>query len=98
MSDSVGNSGTDRRAHAYVSGLVQGVAFRYYAQQKAQELGLAGWVKNLPDGRVEAVFEGDPESVREMIAWCESGPSSADVGDVAVEDETPEGLPGFEVR
>lgn len=98
MSDTAGNPETDRRAHVHVSGMVQGVAFRYYAQQKAQELGLAGWVKNLPDGRVEAVFEGDPVRVREMIAWCESGPSSADVEDVTVDDETPEGLRGFEVR
>lgn len=98
LSDTASNSGTDRRAHVHVAGMVQGVAFRYYAQQKAEELGLAGWVKNLPDGRVEAVFEGDPDRVREMVAWCESGPASADVEDVTVEDETPEGLPGFEVR
>lgn len=98
MSDTAGNSRTNRRVHVHVSGTVQGVAFRYYAQQKAQELGLAGWVKNLPDGRVEAVFEGDPDRVRDIVAWCESGPSSADVEDVTVEDETPESLPGFEVR
>jgi acylphosphatase len=90
--------GKYRRVHVYVSGIVQGVAFRYYAQQKAGELAVSGWVKNLPDGRVEAVFEGDPDRVREIIAWCESGPSSADVEDVAVEDETPEGLSSFEVR
>ncbi len=91
-------SGKVRRVHVYVSGIVQGVAFRYYAQQKAGELGVSGWVKNLPDGRVEAVFEGNPDRVHEIVAWCESGPSSADVEDVTVEDETPEGLPGFEVR
>lgn len=98
MSDTADNSGTDRRVHVHVAGVVQGVAFRYYAQQKAQELGLVGWVRNLPDGRVEAVFEGDPNRVCEMVAWCESGPSSADVEDVTVEDETSEGLSGFEVR
>ena len=90
--------GKARRAHVHVSGVVQGVAFRYYAQQKAEELGVSGWVRNLPDGRVEAVFEGDPDRVGEAIAWCESGPSSAQVDDVSVEDETPEGLSGFEVR
>jgi len=90
--------GKDRRAHVYVSGIVQGVAFRYYAQHKAGELGVSGWVKNLPDGRVEAVFEGDPDRVDEIVDWCESGPSSADVEEVTVEGETPEGLPGFEVR
>ena len=90
--------GKERRVHVYVSGTVQGVAFRYYAQQKAEELGVSGWVKNLPDGRVEAVFEGDPDRVREMVAWCEGGPSSADVEDVAVEVESPEGLSSFEVR
>lgn len=96
MSDTEG--GKDRRAHVHVSGIVQGVAFRYYAQRKAEELGVSGWVRNLPDGRVEAVFEGDPDRVSEAIAWCESGPSSADVEDVSVEEETPEGLSGFEVR
>jgi acylphosphatase len=90
--------GKDHRAHVYVSGIVQGVAFRYYAQQKAEELDVSGWVKNLLDGRVEAVFEGDPDRVREIVAWCESGPSSADVEDVTVKDETPEGLTSFEVR
>lgn len=98
MSDNAGNSGTNHRAHVHVSGTVQGVGFRYYAQQKAKELGVSGWVENLPDGRVEAVFEGDQDRVREIVAWCESGPSGADVEDVTVEDETPEGLSGFEVR
>jgi acylphosphatase len=55
-------------------------------------------VRNLPDGRVEAVFEGDADRVREMVAWCGSGPSNAEVDDVSVEDETLEGLSGFEVR
>lgn len=86
------------RAHVFVSGRVQGVAFRDSARSQAEELGLSGWVRNLQDGRVEAVFEGDPELVRQMIDWCESGPSSADVDDVDVEDEQPEGLSGFEVR
>ncbi len=87
-----------QRTRALISGRVQGVFFRDSTREKAEALGLSGWVRNLPDGRVEAVFEGDPDRVREMVAWCESGPSSADVDDVSVEDETPEGLSGFEVR
>ena len=88
----------EERAHVYVSGQVQGVSFRDATRQQAKELGLGGWVRNLQDGRVEAVFEGESETVRQMIEWCESGPSSADVDDVSVEQETPEGLSGFEVR
>ena len=88
----------EERAHVFVSGQVQGVSFRDATRQQAEELGLGGWVRNLQDGRVEAVFEGESETVRQMIEWCESGPSSADVDDVSVEQETPEGLSGFEVR
>ena len=91
--------GDKERAHVYVSGSVQGVFFRDSARQKAEGLGLAGWVKNLPDGRVEALLEGPPEKVREMIRWCEEGPPHATVEDVDAEFETPgEDLKGFEVR
>jgi acylphosphatase len=88
----------EERAHILVSGRVQGVFFRDSAREQAEELGLSGWVRNTEDGRVEAVFEGESGAVRQMIDWCESGPSSADVDDVSVEQETPEGLSGFEVR
>jgi len=89
----------EERAHVFVSGRVQGVAFRDSTRSQAEKLGLSGWVSNTQDGRVEAVFEGEPEAVRQMIEWCESGPSSADVEDVSVEQETPSGdLSGFEVR
>jgi acylphosphatase len=88
----------EERAHVLVSGRVQGVFFRDSARGQAEELGLSGWVRNTEDGRVEAVFEGESGAVRQMIDWCESGPSSADVDDVSVEQETPEGLSGFEVR
>lgn len=91
------DQGTDR-THVHVSGRVQGVAFRDAARRKASEVGVSGWVRNLPDGRVEAVFEGDPEEVREMVSWCETGPSSADVDDLSVEHEPAEGLSDFEVR
>ena len=87
-----------QRTQPLVSGRVQGVAFRDSTRQEAERLGLGGWVRNTEDGQVEAVFEGDSEAVRQMIEWCKSGPSSADVEDVSVEQETPEGLSGFEVR
>ena len=92
-------SGDRERAHVYVSGQVQGVFFRDSAREKAGQLGLAGWVKNLPDGRVEALFEGPPEGVREMIQWCQGGPPHAAVENVDAESEAPDGdLEGFEVR
>lgn len=87
------------RAHVRVSGQVQGVFFRDSTRKKAQALGLAGWVKNRPDGKVEAVFEGPPESVREMIRWCKEGPRHASVENVDVDFESAAGdLEGFEVR
>ncbi len=86
------------RTRVLVSGRVQGVFFRDSTREKAEALGLSGWVRNLPNGDVEAVFEGDPESVREMVSWCEQGPPQATVEDVAAEEEPPEGLHGFEVR
>jgi acylphosphatase len=86
------------RAHVFVSGDVQGVFFRYETRERARELDLAGWVRNLPDGRVEAVFEGPQDAVDQMVAWCRQGPEQADVRDVDVRDEDPEGLQTFEVR
>ncbi|MGH1396646.1 MAG: acylphosphatase [Trichormus sp.] len=74
------------------------VGYRYATVDTASQLGLTGWVRNLPDGRVEAVFEGAPEIVEEIIHWCHAGPPAAIVQDVAVEYEHPEGLPGFEVK
>jgi acylphosphatase len=92
-------SGDRERAHVYVSGQVQGVFFRDSTRKKAKQLGLAGWVRNLPDGRVEALFEGPQDRVREIIRWCEEGPSHAEVEDVDVEFEAPqEDLTGFEVQ
>ena len=86
------------RAHVYVSGEVQGVFFRESTREKAQQLGLSGWVKNLPDGRVEALFEGPSEKVREMVRWCGQGPPHAAVENVDIEfDTAKEDLTGFEV-
>ena len=86
------------RTRVLVSGHVQGVFFRDSTREKAQALGLAGWVRNLPDGRVEAVFEGDGDRVEEMVSWCKDGPPEARVQDVSTENEEPENLEGFEVR
>jgi acylphosphatase len=71
-------------AHVLVSGMVQGVSFRYYTMQAANHLGITGWVRNLADGRVEAVFEGEAEEIDRMLAWCREGPRSARVEHVEV--------------
>ena len=71
--------------------------FRQSCADLAKRLGLSGWVRNRSDGRVEAVFEGDTNSVEEMIAWCRTGPRRAVVTRVEVIAEDPEGLNGFEV-
>lgn len=85
------------RAHVFVSGVVQGVGYRYSTVQQAEKLGLNGWVRNMADGRVEAVFEGKQTIVEEMIQWCDRGSSAAVVKDVTVEIGEPEGLRGFNV-
>ena len=86
------------RAHVRISGQVQGVFFRDSTRQKAEELNLAGWVKNLPDGRVEAVFEGPSDRVTEMIRWCEEGSQQASVENVDTDFEAAGGdLEGFKV-
>jgi acylphosphatase len=78
---------------------VQGVFFRDATRQTAQELGLSGWVRNLPDGRVEAIFEGHSDGVRQAIRWCEGGTPEASVDNVAVHFEEARGdLDSFEVR
>ncbi|KWW98697.1 Acylphosphatase [Carbonactinospora thermoautotrophica] len=81
-----------------VSGYVQGVYFRDTCRRMAIRRGVAGWVRNLPDGTVEAVFEGDPDSVQQMVAWAHQGPPHAVVDRVDVYEEDPEGLTGFEIR
>jgi acylphosphatase len=86
------------RAHVFVSGTVQGVYYRATTRDTARDRGVDGWVKNLDDGRVEAVFEGDEETVEGMVEWCHTGSPQARVDDVEVEYESPEGLDGFEIR
>lgn len=67
------------RLHVFVAGRVQGVGFRYSTQERARSLGLCGWVRNLPDGRVEAEFEGPRPALEEMLEWCRHGPRFAAV-------------------
>ena len=79
------------RVHLVVSGRVQGVNYRSNAQRRASQLGLVGWVRNLPDGGVEAVAEGPGEKVEEFLNWCKRGPILAYVSDVEVSWERPTG-------
>lgn len=86
------------RAHVLISGRVQRVGFRFSTQDMATLYGLAGWVKNLPDGRVEAVFEGDRTAVEDMLRWCHKGPPHSQVKDVMVTYEPLEGLQNFAIE
>jgi len=72
------------RAHVFVSGRVQGVFFRYETRQLARRVGVTGWIRNLSDGRVEAVFEGEKDAVEQMIEFCRRGPPAARVDKVEV--------------
>ena len=86
------------RRRVLVSGLVQGVFFRDTCQRVAVMRGVSGWVRNLPDGRVEAVFEGPDDAVQHLVDWTRQGPSKAIVTGVAVHEEPAEGLGGFAIR
>lgn len=86
------------RIHVFISGYVQGVFFRSYTAQKAKSLDLAGWVRNLPDGRVEAVFEGPKDKIEKMIKWCWKGSPASQVEKVEEIEEKEEGLREFEIR
>jgi len=89
---------TDRtRAHVYVSGRVQGVYYRASTRDAARERGVDGWVKNLDDGRVEAVFEGSGDAVEGMVEWCHTGSPAANVDEVEVEYGDPQGEEGFDI-
>jgi len=86
------------RAHVYVSGTVQGVYFRATTRDEARERDVDGWVRNLDDGRVEAVFEGPAEAVEDLVEFCHGGSSAARVEDVEVTYGDPQGEDGFRVR
>ena len=89
----------ERRVHIVVRGRVQGVFFRASTLERAQELGLRGWVRNRPDGAVEIVAEGDEAAVASLVDWCHHGPPSARVESVDVRpDSSNEVLQGFRLR
>lgn len=79
----------EKRVHGYVRGLVQGVFYRASTRDQARRLGLVGWVRNLPDGRVEFVAEGRDEAIEDLVRWCRQGPPGSMVDDV----ETSYGMP-----
>lgn len=88
-----------KRVRVLISGRVQGVFFRAYTKEEAQRLGLKGWVRNLPDGRVEALFEGESRAVDEMIKWCHRGSPASVVTKVEVLEEPFKGdLKEFVIR
>jgi acylphosphatase len=84
--------------HVIISGQVQGVWFRASTKQKADELGLNGWVKNTQDGNVEAVFEGEEDIVEKMISWCHGGPPKAKVDNIFVKKQQTIGFKGFSIK
>ena len=89
---------TRKRVRVRARGRVQGVFFRAEAQARAESLGVAGWIRNLPDGAVEAVFEGDDDKVDSMVEWCRRGPGGALVEELEAVPEEPVGESGFRVR
>ena len=86
------------RRRVVVHGHVQGVYYRDSVRRQAQQRNVSGWVANRPDGTVEAVFEGEPDDVERLVAFCRKGPRGAQVESVDVTEENPEGVPGFTVR
>ncbi len=86
------------RAHVFISGKVQGVFYRANTKEMAAQIGIDGWVKNLNDGRVEAVFEGERKDIEKIIDWCWEGSPQANVEDIDVSWEGPNGIDGFEIR
>ena len=88
-----------KRVHLIISGRVQGVYFRQSSKDKADTLGLSGWVRNRQSGNVEAVVEGDPDAVTAFVEWCHDGPPHAHVDNVQCSDGGPvASLDGFTVR
>ena len=86
------------RRRVVVHGRVQGVFFRSSTQDEANRAGVDGWVRNLPDGSVEAVFEGTAEAVEQLVDFCRRGPQWAEVTGVDVRDQALEGARGFRIR
>ncbi|BCR03950.1 acylphosphatase [Desulfuromonas versatilis] len=87
------------RATVRIRGVVQGVSFRYYTRQEALRHQLTGWVRNLPNGEVEALFEGRESQIRQVLDWCRQGPPAAQVSEVDVDWEEFRGeFAGFDIR
>lgn len=86
-----------RRVRVVVSGRVQGVFFRVSCAERARSLGISGWVRNMPDGGVEAVFEGPDDAVGAMVAWCRTGPPGARVAGLELSELEPVGDDGFRI-
>jgi acylphosphatase len=80
-----------KRIHLFIKGKVQGVFFRARTKKQADSLGLKGWVRNLSDGSVEAVFEGTEENIEKVIEWCKEGPTGAIVTSIEAQPEEPTG-------
>ena len=86
------------RRHVVVHGFVQGVFFRETTRRRADSAGVSGWIRNRPDGAVEAVFEGEQDAVGRLLTFVEDGPRDAQVDRVEVTEEEPEGLVDFSIR
>jgi len=86
------------RRRVVVHGRVQGVFFRDTTRRRAESLGVSGWITNRDDGAVEADFEGEPDAVESMVEFCRGGPGRAEVTELEVSEEEPEGLTGFSIR
>ena len=87
-----------KRAHVLIYGKVQGVWFRAHTKKEANRIDICGWVRNIKDGSVEAIFEGNDDQIGEIINWCHKGPDMSRVDKVKVSYEKPEGEIGFEIR
>ncbi|MCK4497117.1 MAG: acylphosphatase [Candidatus Aenigmarchaeota archaeon] len=87
------------RAHVWISGEVQGVFFRSNVRSQAMLREIRGWVKNLPDGRVEALFEGNKDEIEELLEFCKEGPAGANVNNIEVKwEKSTSGFRDFEIR
>lgn len=88
-----------KRVHVIIHGTIQGVYFRDYTKAEALEIGVAGWIKNMPDGTVETVVEGEEEKVEQMLKWLEKGSPGSEVTQIIVKEERPYGETGaFNIR
>lgn len=88
-----------KRVHLIISGEVQGVSFRYYTKEHADNLGVKGYVRNLPEGKLGVVIEGEKDAVNKLVEWCKKGPSSANVNNIEIKEEKPTNeFKQFEVR